>query len=126
MSELLDDLKTAVDAWRSAKRHPTERIPEDLWQRALRAIPVHGVSAVVAATKFDASRLSSRHRNGDRSSPSNGEAVVPAFSRLELPPPQNCPIAEVETPTGLKLRVFVASRETVGLLSSLCGVRAPQ
>jgi hypothetical protein len=50
--------------------------------------------------------------------------AIPAFSRLELTPPASgaVPIAELETPTGLKLRVFADSAAMVGLLSSLCGM----
>jgi hypothetical protein len=32
------------------------------------------------------------------------------------------PLAEVEMPTGVKLRIFIETAETLGLLSSLCGI----
>jgi hypothetical protein len=51
-------------------------------------------------------------------------AARPAFTRLELTPPVvgAQPIAELETPAGIKLRVFADSRAMLGLISSLCGV----
>jgi hypothetical protein len=50
--------------------------------------------------------------------------ATPVFSRLEIPAPSAtpCPIAEVETVTGLKLRIFTPTQEMLGLLSSLCGI----
>lgn len=124
MVEPLDELRASVNAWRSAKRHPTEKVPEDLWCRALRAIPAYGMSAVAEATKFDRQRLSAKRARTSSAQLVNATpTVVPAFSRLELSQqPSNFPIAEVETPTGVKLRVFASSRETIGLLSLICGV----
>jgi hypothetical protein len=50
-------------------------------------------------------------------------AAVPSYSRLEIPARETttCPIAEVETPAGMKLRVFALTPETVALLSTLSG-----
>lgn len=50
-------------------------------------------------------------------------AAVPSYSRLEIPARETTarPIAEVETPTGMKLRVFAITPETVALLSTLSG-----
>jgi hypothetical protein len=49
-------------------------------------------------------------------------AVVPSFSRVEVMAPAATarPFAEIEMPTGLKLRVFAPTHEALGLLSSLC------
>jgi hypothetical protein len=49
---------------------------------------------------------------------------VPAFTRLELSSPVlgAQPLVELQTPAGVKLRVFVESQAMVGLLSSLCGL----
>jgi len=49
---------------------------------------------------------------------------VPAFSRMELAAPAVAirPFAEVETTAGVKLRLFTATDQVLGLLSSLCGV----
>jgi hypothetical protein len=48
----------------------------------------------------------------------------PAYSRLEVPGPASPttgPFAEVEMPTGLKVRLFAGTDEALGLLSSLLG-----
>jgi hypothetical protein len=48
---------------------------------------------------------------------------VPGFSRLTLPAPLApvLPFAEVEVPTGLKVRLFAPTAEAFGLLNSLLG-----
>jgi hypothetical protein len=47
------------------------------------------------------------------------------YSRLELAAPAATarPFAEVETPTGLRVRLFTDTGEALGLLSSLLGAR---
>lgn len=55
-------------------------------------------------------------------------AAVPSYSRIEVPAPETAarPLAEVETPMGVKLRVFTITPETVTLLTTLSGPgRAP-
>ena len=98
-------------------------MPEGLIIRARRAAQVHGVSSVVAATKLARRHLpvSSRCTGKRRIVPVK---KVPAFSRIELtaPPRTNQPVAEVEMPSGMKLRIFAVTAETTGLLSALCGV----
>src|SRR5213078_2015132 len=109
----LSELKAAFAGWRRGKRHVREAVPEELLERARRAAAVHGVKEVVRAIRVERSRLFGRRRD-----------ERPAFSRLELTPPASgaAPIAELETPAGLKLRVFADSNAMVGLLSSLCGM----
>jgi hypothetical protein len=48
---------------------------------------------------------------------------VPAFSHLNLsaPLPTNKPVAELETPAGMKLRIFSATPEVIGLMRALGG-----
>ena len=45
------------------------------------------------------------------------------YSRLEFPVAETTvrPLAEVETPAGMKVRVFAITPETVSLLSALSG-----
>lgn len=123
MVESLDELKAAFDGWRSKKRHAREAVPHELLERAARTIAVHGLGRVARATKIDGARLI-RGRTGVGKSRKVSAASRPSFSRLELEAPSstNCPIAEVETATGVKLRIFTQTRETLGLLTSLCGV----
>jgi hypothetical protein len=123
----LSELRAAFAEWRRGKRHVREAVPDRLLERARRAVEVHGDKEVVRAVRLERSRLF-RHRPEERSAPAltmrPAQPVLPAFSRLELPPPPcgAAPIAELETPTGLKLRVFADSAAMVGLLSSLCGM----
>lgn len=125
----LSELKVAFAGWRRGKRHVREAVPDELLERARRAAEVHGVKAVVRAIRVERSRLFGR-RGDERPATAlalrmpAAQPVIPAFSRLALTPPASgaAPIAELETPTGLKLRVFAESAAMVGLLASLCGM----
>jgi len=120
----LNELTVAFAEWRRGKRHVREAVPDRLLERARRGAEVHGVKEVVRAARLERSRLF-RHRPEQRPALTMRPAqrVIPAFSRLELPPPPSgaAPIAELETPTGLTLRVFADSAAMVRLLASLCG-----
>ena len=125
----LSELKVTFAGWRRGKRHVREAVPEELLERARRAAGVHGVKEVVRAIQVERSRLFRCSRD---EGPATGltlvlpraQPAIPAFSRLELPRPPGgaAPIAELETPTGLKLRVFADSAAMIGLLSRLCGI----
>jgi hypothetical protein len=119
--ESLAELKTAFEKWRSRKRHVREAVPAELLQRARAAAARHGWAAVARATKVDRSRLESdRSRGGGRWAPATGG---PLYSRLELAAPAATarPFAEVEMPTGLRVRLFTDTGDALGLLSSLLG-----
>jgi hypothetical protein len=118
-ADSLKELKAAFDRWRRQKQHVREPVPEELWERACRAVRVHGLKGVVRATKLERSRLVGKLKNEKRR-----RAAAPSFSRLELVAPSatTSPIAEVETATGVKLRIFAQTQETLTLLSSLCGM----
>lgn len=122
----LNELRVAFAEWRRGKRHVREAVPDELLERARRAAEVHGVKKVVGAIRVERSRLFGRRdeRPALALMIPAAQPAIPAFSRLELPRPPSgaAPIAELETPTGLKLRVFADSAAMVGLLSSLCGM----
>ena len=104
-----------------------EAVPDELLERARRAAEVHGVKAVVRAIRVERSRLFRCHHDESPTLALTMPAAppaIPAFSRLELTPPAlgATPIAELETPAGLKLRVFAESNAMVGLLARLCGM----
>jgi len=128
-AESLDELRAAFKEWRKAKRHIREQVPAELWGRVLQATHVYGINAVARATKLEQSRIRTKWKEkSDQEAQwkeeSDQEAQVPVFTRLNIEAPPTtttCPIAEVETATGLKLRIFVQTQETIGLLSSLCG-----
>jgi hypothetical protein len=114
----LDGLTAAFEDWRSKKGHPREAVPAALLERARAAAREHGPAAVARATKVDRGRLKTGLRSRAR------RAMVPAFTRVEVAASAGttAAFAEVETPTGLKVRLFTQSDEAVGLLSSLLGM----
>jgi hypothetical protein len=127
----LDELKSAFEAWRSKKKHAREPMPEQLLARARQATKAHGVTAVVRATRVDGSRLfrvkptRTKQQPAMRTEPQQLPKSVPVYSRLEMSAPSapNCrPIAEVETGSGVTLRVFEPTPEMMGLLSAMCGI----
>jgi len=102
-------------------------VPDELLERARRAAEVYGVKEVVRAIRVERSRLFGCQR--DERLPTAlmippAPPAIPAFSRLELTPPTSgaAPIVELETPAGLKLRVFAESNAMMGLLARLCGM----
>jgi len=127
----LDELQAAFAAWRRQKKHAREAMPEALVARAHRAAKKHGARAVVRVTRVERSRLF-RHplAGGTTQVPEKRAAAepcsVPAFTRVELIAP-SAPlspqlIAEVETGSGVTLRVFEQTPELMGLLSAVCGL----
>jgi hypothetical protein len=125
--ESLAELKAAFEKWRSRKRHVREAVPMELLQRARAAAGRHGAAAVARATKVARGRFdTSRSRGKAGRVPAAG---APKYSRLELAAPAAAtarPFAEVETPTGLRVRLFTESGEALGLLSSLLGAGGPR
>lgn|SRR5512145_51462 len=126
MDESLAKLKVAFAEWRSRKRHIREAIPAELVRQARAAARHHGSAAVYRVTKVDLSRL----RDGGRSRVEKraSAASVPKYSRLDLTAPTVTPrpFAEIEMPTGLKVRLFTEAGEALGLLSSLLGAGGPR
>lgn len=115
--ETLEELTAAFEGWRSRKRQVREPVPSELRERAHRAVDTYGLRAVAMATKLDQTRLKAE-RVGRAASVS-----VPSYSRMQLgpraEPVAQRPLAEVETPTGLRVRIFAQTAETVGLVRSL-------
>jgi hypothetical protein len=140
----LDKLESRFNIWRQQKRSGRESIPSNLLNQARRASAVHGVTAVMRATKIghyhlvnkqggDSSRLPAckPYKSTARRAPikesiqAKPAASKPFYSRLEVAVPQATisPLIEVETPAGLKIRFFSLTTETVGLLSTFSGSR---
>ena len=127
----LDELQAAFAAWRSQKKHARESMPEELVARAHRAAKKHGETAVVRVTRVERGRLFRHPPTGRTTQVQRRRAEakprpVPAFTRVELgapcAPPSPRLIAEVETGSGVTLRVFEPTPELVGLLSAVCGL----
>jgi len=124
----LAELRSAFADWRRRKKYAREAMPEELLARERRATEKHGVTAVVGVTRGERARLC-RSRPAGRKGPDEkrkGEPrEVATFSRLELSgpsAPRPRPIAEVETGSGVRLRVFEQTPELMGLLSAVCGL----
>lgn len=112
--ESLKQLKIDFVRWRRKKLYAAEAIPEDLIKRAKQAASHCGIFKVIKATGLSWNRLT----NKDGASKQSGK-LEPTFSRVEIASPTSrSPIAEIETPTGFKLRIFTITSETTSLLSS--------
>jgi hypothetical protein len=125
----LEDLEAAFAQWRRMKKHTREAVPAELLARARRSTKKHGVTAVLRATRVRRWRLLGRSRQeAAGKTPRRAKAAskgVARFSRLELSAPSEPmvrPLAEVETGTGVRLRVFEQTPEMLRLLSAACGL----
>jgi len=116
--ESLAGVKAAFDEWRRRKRHLREAYPADLLERARVAARHHGPAAVARATKVDRARLRTEGRGGTKALATRDR---PTFSRFELTAPvaTHRPFAEVEVPSGLRVRLFTQTDEALALLASL-------
>jgi len=97
---------------------------EELRARARRAIERHGMRAVVRVTRVEKGRLLRSRKAQDEKARGSEARPVPKFSRLEVSAPSTPrlrPIAEVETGSGVTLRLFEQTPELMGLLSAVCG-----
>ena len=127
----LDELEYAFAEWRRRKKHVRERMPEELLAHARRATREHGVTAVVRVSGVERARLFRTARSQPKAPgvastmPRLTPRSVPTFSLLDLSAPSASrlrPIAEVETGSGVTLRVFEQTAEMVGLLTAVCGL----
>ena len=119
--ETLETLKVAFDDWRSKKRYPHESMPAELLARARKATREFGFGPVVRATKIGGIRWKNECclDKKDISSPQRS----PSYSMVNLvvsPEKLVQPFAEVETPTGLKVKLLGQSNEALHLIASLC------
>lgn len=106
----LGEAKRCFDQWRR-RREGRGRIPEDLWQMAVRAATVHGVYATARRLRLNPTALKKRmvtHRQ------ENATDDAPQF--LEFPWPGSMPatecILEAEDQAGRKLRIHLKGGAT--------------
>lgn len=125
--ESLGELGEAFTAWRRRKRHAREAVPGDLMARARAAARHHGPAAVGRATGVQRHRLvvARAERNEGAKRSAAAASMVPAYSRVEIAaiaaPSSARPFAEVEAPSGLKVRLFIESGGALGLLAAVLG-----
>jgi hypothetical protein len=118
----LEQLSAAFGEWRTGKRHLRERVPEELLRKARRMAKTYGVNRVARALKVDRRRLEGP-QTAAREEGGTGPAMTPSYSRVDLvevAAPAR-PLAELELPNGIKLRLYVETQAVLGLLSSVCG-----
>lgn len=116
----LDELKRAFEEWRAKKKHLREAVPKALVERARRTAEVHGPQPVARAAKLDGRRLTRASRTAKHVG-GRLESKPPGYSKVEVGASVvGRPLAEVETPSGVKVRVYVATTEMLALLTTAC------
>lgn len=117
--ESLRRLKRIYGRWRKSKRSSRERMPTVLVEEIRQAARVHGFTEVAKVTGLVARKIV-KQPAGKRGRPSKIAQPPPkiaAFSRFRLEAPQAPrPLAEVEAPSGMKVRVFSREPEALSLL----------
>ena len=120
--ESLEQLKSAFEEWRGQKKHRRDPTPVKLIEKARAAARVHGAAAVVEAVKIDY-----RHLDGSDDLKKRREAraaTTPSYSRVELTAlSASKPVAELEMPNGVKLRLYSQTPEILTWMSSVCATR---
>lgn len=118
--ESLEELVAAFSDWRSKKRQPREATPDALVKRACRVAGVHGLGPVARAVKMDRRLLEVPGAPGRAP---RGPSAPPSYSRVEVVTPAATvrPFAELEMPSGVRVRLYSQTPEAMGLLASVCG-----
>lgn len=121
--ESLELLSAAVAGWRSEKKHKREKMPEGLLKRARLAAKTHGVNTIVRALRVDRRRLEGAGASGEAGGQGPGPESAPAYSRVALAGLGGFApaFAELELPSGTKLRLYSDSPQALGLLAQVCG-----
>lgn len=128
----LNDLETAFRQWRRNKQRVTERVPAALAEQVGLVAAAHGVPAVARVAGSAGRRIALQSLRTQRRPQAKAAAptasppppvsvpapplATSAYSRIQLPAPQApapvrtqataTAVLEVETPQGLKVRVF--------------------
>lgn len=115
----LERLSAAVAGWRREKKHKREKMPDELLRRVRQAARAHGLNTIVRAMRVDRRRLEGASAEAGGKSPES----APAYSRVEFAGlGGSAPaFAELELPSGAKLRFYSDSPQTLGLLAQVCG-----
>ena len=123
--EFLADLKAEFRSWRRQKRCRGESCPEDLVAKARAAAAEHGPMRVARALRVENTRIIPTMTK-DQTLPTAPvvSPTSPSFSRIQVTFPRDLQapqvLMEVETPVGMKIRLFAMTPETINALSSFC------
>ena len=104
----LDQLAGQFEHWRQNRSHPSERIPQTLWDQAAALTTVIPYSRVAKHLRLSPSDL--KHHLPAQQEPTS-RAPAPALSFVEVPPPPEYPTArpvteiELQRADGARLRL---------------------
>lgn len=107
--------RARVDGWRKRKARSKERrMPEPLWESAVRLAEAHGIHAVSRALGLNYDNLKRRVAGGGKPTRSSS----PAFVELEVGRPASHPecVIEFEDRAGAKLTVRLSGQRDVDLV----------
>lgn len=112
----LKKVRGELEEWRG-KKSKGQRIPEELWGAAVRAVGRHGLNRVSRALGLDYYHLKKRSGQGKKKRPraEGGEPVfveVSSVAREVTETAATC-VVELEKGNGVRLRVCVADAATV-------------
>ena len=102
--EDLSALCERVEQWRERREGPLARIPEELWEAAVRVARVEGVTATCRALRFDYGRLKGRVQQAESAEMGGRGEKGETAAFIELGP------AEQLTGTGGKTVVEIVGR----------------
>jgi hypothetical protein len=104
----LDQLASRFAHWRQPRSHPSERIPQELWDQAAALARVMPYSRVAQHVRVSPSDLKKHMATSPTTRPATS---APLTRFVEVPPPPSAPSAapgmeiEVERPDGARLRL---------------------
>ena len=112
----LVQLASAFKNWRRHKVRRSDPIPKDLLAKARKIAYVQGVNRVAVALTLDPKRL----RERDAVTKVGPVAKPVAYSRVELGPLKaDQAFVEVESLSGVKIRIFSVNADTLGMVMAL-------
>lgn len=105
-----------LDEWREQRRHG-QRIPEELWDAAVRAGRRHGLNRVSRALSLDYYHLKKRSGLGkekrSRADGSEQVFVEVASAATDVTDPNAACVVELEKGNGVRMRICVRDAATV-------------
>jgi hypothetical protein len=119
----LNKLRTDFDWWPKTEQSNQKAMPKTMNEKAQHSERLHKKKHAEKATGLKRSSVTEGRRDKNKRDKVEG-TTLPSYSVVELvaPSEKNAPLAEVETPTGLKLRIFTSTQEMLDLLTSICGI----
>lgn len=115
----LGALRERVEQWRQQRASRGERIPEELWNAAIKAARVEGVHATCRALRLNAyslqARMSAELSEGRRETSETGAFVE--LSMGQLGSGSGKTVVELEGPRGGRMRIDVTGTSPVDIVA---------